>query len=192
MPWYTDELQLRSLSHTCRSLRAYALPLLWSVVQLATVRELGKLRDILRAAPHLAEYIRYFSFRWNMAYKEVDKCKRYPPEEGSLLDLAFLDRKVLWERTKGDRQVYDDKHGYSSMIDGCDLPYFYLRDGDVNNTFRQPSGSGPDEKGPDLRIRSSQDFDDCCVEIVNQLSSLQNFRWACEVTSMSLGVFEAL
>lgn len=40
--------QLRVLSHTCRSLRAYALPLLWGVVHVDTLDELGRLRDAPR------------------------------------------------------------------------------------------------------------------------------------------------
>lgn len=55
---------LRSLSNTCRKLRAFVLPELWATVDVATIDELGRLRETLRVSPSLALHIRQFSFLW--------------------------------------------------------------------------------------------------------------------------------
>lgn len=95
-----DTLQdLRALSHTCRSLRAHTLPLLWEVVHVKKVSELGRLRDALRDAPCIAALIRHVTFMWDMN-GDCFACKSYPKEHGSLLDMAFIDRGALWERTR--------------------------------------------------------------------------------------------
>lgn len=93
---------LWNLSHTCRSLRVFALPLLLSVVHLKEVSELGKLRDVLRSAPYIASHIRHFSFMWNMGSNtdELQKYESWPSDYGTLLDLAFEDRDELWQLTR--------------------------------------------------------------------------------------------
>lgn len=56
---------LRSLSNTCRKLRALALPALWSAVDVSTIDELGRLRETLRVNPSIALLIRQFPFMWS-------------------------------------------------------------------------------------------------------------------------------
>lgn len=90
---------LRALSHTCQRLRALTLPLLWSVVHIRRVCHLGKLRDVLRDAPHLALLIRHFAFVWQMN-DDIDDCHTYCSEYETVLDMAFIDRGALWERTR--------------------------------------------------------------------------------------------
>lgn len=51
---------------------------------------------------------------------------------------------------------------------------------------------GPDGKGEDCLIKSSQQLADSFTEIVSQLSSLEIFRWTSYVTPMPAGVCAAL
>lgn len=62
-------------------LREIALPRLWAIVQIHSLRELGQLRAILRASPEIAQHIRSFVFHW---VPDED-----PDGEGSALELAF-------------------------------------------------------------------------------------------------------
>lgn len=117
---------LRALSHTCRSLRAYTLPILWAVVHVETVHELGKLRDALRDAPHIAPLIRHFMFTWDMNEDE-DKCEPYPDEHGSLLDMAFIDRGALWQSM---RSVQD--HPLLFYPREAIRPFVYFTEGGEN------------------------------------------------------------
>lgn len=55
---------LRALSQTCRSLRAFTLPLLWSVVHVEELDELARLRETFRVSPHLARHVHCFCFSW--------------------------------------------------------------------------------------------------------------------------------
>lgn len=53
---------LRALSKTSRMLRAFAFPRLWSVVQIYSEEQLGRLRETLRVSPHIAQHIKSISF----------------------------------------------------------------------------------------------------------------------------------
>lgn len=55
---------LHSFAQTCRYLRAFALPSLWSVCHIRSVQQLRCIREALRASPHLARRIRSFSLAW--------------------------------------------------------------------------------------------------------------------------------
>lgn len=84
-------LAFRSLSHTCRSLREFALPLLWNDarwkdVVVENIRQLVKLRDALRLMPHLGALVEKFTFRW-WARFDGDGAEN---EQRSLLDMALL------------------------------------------------------------------------------------------------------
>lgn len=87
-----------ALSRTCRRLREVTLPLLWTEVDVWTVKELGLLSQLLKASPSIAPLVRCFSFRWQMDGDYFERCEHYPAKEGSLLDLAFRDRVKLWEK----------------------------------------------------------------------------------------------
>lgn len=67
---------LRGLSQMSRRLRHFALPLLCSAVRISTVYRLGKLRDVLREWPHLAQHVRQFTFSWKMG-GDASLCKSY-------------------------------------------------------------------------------------------------------------------
>lgn len=86
-------ISLRALSQTCKVLRELTLPLLWTNAHAVTIDDLGRLRETLRAAPHLASYIKRFSFCWNMNRTWQD-WERYPVSEGSL---------VTWRSEIADR-----------------------------------------------------------------------------------------
>lgn len=94
---------LRSLSQTCKSLRVFALPLLWTICQVKTVEELGRLRETLRASPAIASHVRHFSFSWNMG-GDYYKCDEYEAKEGTLLDLAFRNRCELWNSLRAEAE----------------------------------------------------------------------------------------
>lgn len=105
-PYYDDVanpdetlLTLRALSQTCRRLREFVLPLLWSVVQVRTMSELGRLRQTLRVSPGLATHVRSFSFVW-LAGGDYNKMCEYKKTEGSLLDMAFEDRWRRWDNLR--------------------------------------------------------------------------------------------
>lgn len=86
---------LRFLSQTCRSLRAYSLDLLWEVVHVKSIDELGRLRQTLRVSPHIARYVRCFCFIWWIP--DASWMDEYPEKEGTLLDFAFCDRQQVFE-----------------------------------------------------------------------------------------------
>lgn len=71
------------------------------------------------------------------------------------------------------------------------------RKGEAEPYHWEPAGAnvetvGPDGKDQDLRIKNPSDFNSYLTEIVSKLSALQMFGWACKVTPMPAGVFEAL
>lgn len=201
----------RTLSRTCRSLRAFVQPYLWEIVQFETVDELGKLAEALRAEPHLGAYIRHFKFSWWM---NVDSryCEPYPKEHGTLLDMAFIDRGELWDRARqefggllrGNRAEgwYFDHDGTRYNQPGMESELVLGKFKDDQPTSMEPEDveslainkerSGPDGLGEDARIKSAKDFDDVFSEVAAQLTSVQSFQWQSRVTPMPVGVFEAL
>lgn len=86
-------LLLRALSQTSQRLRNFTLPLLWSALRIETVATLGKVRDALRHQPHLAQYVRHFSFEWSTP-RSVNVQLERPEEPGTLLDFAFIDHTM--------------------------------------------------------------------------------------------------
>lgn len=200
---------LRSLSQTCRALRASTLPLLWSAVHVATVDETARLREILKISPSLAQHVRSFSFFWTMNGEAYDYQRNrpgdYAPKELTLLDLAFRDRPGMYNalRTKlgceskceediyGEFGLYFEHNGVKYQAPG---KYFLPLDqrGKSDPTFIQV-GSGPDGDGLDqLLIKSPEELVACLTEVVGQLRSLQTLGWSSPVLPMPLEVFNAV
>lgn len=180
---YTEEretlLLLRALSQTSRRSRAVALPLLWSVVEIEGVNALGKLRDTLRLMPHLAKHVRYFKFKWWL--RDEPTLQAYPDEYGSTLDMAFINRRALWNRIRRAAGVKPTDLRISFV-------YRYV-------TYVQPSSTeynGPDGEGQDPRIENASDFNDACAEVISSFKSLKGFSWDCKVTPIPSEVFEIL
>lgn len=177
-----DLRTLRALSQTCKFLRALALPVLWSVVHVDSVAQLGRLRETLRVSPQLGQLVRTFCFLW-WDYSGNDY-RHYPEQEGALLDMAFRDRRQMWEdlAKKHDCKISTRRNGHRS---------FRLH----GRVFQEPpieGSTGPDGNGEDLLIKSSEQFTRCIIEVVSQLSSLHAFGWSTGMTPMPLGVFNAL
>lgn len=207
---------LCALSQTCKRLHSFTLPLIWAVTDVFTVAELGKLREVLRTAPHIATHIRTFRFSWDMD-DDFGTCEGYTKEEaGSLLDLAFVDRQSLWEgllhKHNGKLECYggtedeDCTEGFTKWFDRDERRYVApgwtpsferQEDGRVWKEYdphtRNKRGNGPDGDGEDKLIKSSAEFNDCVTEIVSQLtSSLQTLGWECPVTTMAAEAVDAL
>lgn len=208
---------LRSLAQTCRSLRAVALPLLWCVVHIETIDQLGILRETLRVSPGIATLIRSSCFLWEMSLDRFVVCEPDPPEYGSLLDMAFRNRNEMWEsfgRKHRCEMVLEDPEGaeqhdsddegryYFDYQGACFLqpgppPYAVPGYRRLTDTLKPVDGrkfliSGPDSKGEDRLIKSADQFHACMTEIVQQLSAVEVFGWAGSVTPMSLDTLEAL
>lgn len=52
--------------------------------------------------------------------------------------------------------------------------------------------SGPDSAGEDPRIKTPEQLVDCLTDVVERLTSLEEFEWGTSTMPMSPGVFEAL
>lgn len=91
---------LRALSQTCQHLRAFTLPLVWTRVEVKTVRQLGQLRELLRAAPFIASFIKRFCFTWTMGgdVNMSDCCDIFHETLNmDILVCAFVDRIKIWD-----------------------------------------------------------------------------------------------
>lgn len=193
---------LRTLSQTCRSLRAYALALLWEVIHVDKVSELGRIREVLRASPDIGRHIRSFVFLWGVRgwCENID----YAPKEITLLDLAFSDRMRLWTDLKekrgccdswsADVKLYFRYQGIDYYAPGQSGTIGYREDGTPIYSPASPrtGGSGPDRKGEDEFIKSSQQCVDTLVEVVSQLKGLETFGWSSPILAMPVGVLGAL
>lgn len=208
---------MRALSQTSNSLRAFTLPILWAITPVETVREVGIIVDTLRSAPSIAPLVRHFALLWTMDH-DFDKCCPYSEEHGSLLDMAFIDRRALWDRaqmatgarvarsysSQGTACFAFDHDGVSYRQPGFSFAYDHCEK-DVHNcsscihrgrTWQtrksKEEGTGPDGKGEDPRIKNPDQLLECFTEVVSQLSSLETFQWSCAVMPMPQGVFDAL
>lgn len=189
---------LRSLSCTCKALRAVVLPILWSVCHIHTVHELGEIRDALRASPHLARCVRAFSFLW--CAPDADKLYWYAEDRGTLLELAFAsDRWQLWHDVAEEHgcEIEESSRGRYFVLDGKDFDEPGRPPMDVAASSGLPAHGrlgtrGPDGWGEDTRIKTPQQFNESIVEVVSQLTSLQSFAWDAAGIPVPQGAFDAL
>lgn len=161
-------------------------------MHVGTVAQLGKLRQVFKAVPELTHLVKMFSFGWSMDGDWV-KVKDYPAELGSLLELAFCDRRKIWAQLAHQRGCPIEMDDRSRIQDR----YF----GDGNTRFHEPGrhspagptrGSGPDGNGEDLHIKSAGELVDCINEIILQMTSLEKFLWHAEILPMPLEACNAL
>lgn len=190
-------MTLRALSQTSQRLRSLALPLLWSVLNIARVNQLGKLHEIFREQPHLAAHVKHSTFSWwsEEGLNDTEACKPPDEEHGSVLDMAFVDRGALWDRKRAEcgSTVYVSRAARVSYF--SQRAYLYVQPGTFskrNKASINPDRSGPDGVGQDPRIKSPKDFNQALDEIVPRFSCLTSFNWQCEATPMPLRVFQAL
>lgn len=188
--------------HIVGSVLSRALPMLWKFVQITTIEGLGKVRESLRAMPHLAAHVQHFSLHWWQSF-DTDVADQYGPEYGTSLDMAFSDRGAMWnrERRQLEGAVTVEDNGvsvyFANEYGNLEGPGRFLRqrsredDGDSDVEFLEVSG--PDGHGPDARIESPQDFKDCITEVLRQIgSSLRSFAWVSDITPMPMSAFAAL
>lgn len=184
--WRTQRKEARTLHalyQTCRLLRALLQPQLWAAVHVDSVARLGRLRETLRISPHLAQLVRCFHFSWE--YDDAVDLDVYPAEEGTLLDMAFRNRRNMW-------RDYAKKYKARIEPDNGWVQAFHHND----EKFQEPGITGgfkgPDGKGEDCRIKNPTQLIDSIVEVVAQLSVLETFHWDTEIMPMPAGVFDAL
>lgn len=201
---------LRSLSQTCRSLRAFTLTLLWSVVHVHTIDQLGRLRETLRVSPSIGKLVRSFCFSWHMDH-DTDACDHLPEHEGSLLDLAFRDRWTIWNQLRQDLGLeaeWIELEGGGPRVWGFakgDTCYHapgrpLLIDYDrwseeppvVDASRPRQGGKGPDGFGEDRLIKTPEQLNDCLSEVIEHLSRLETLGWSCAVTQMPQRACRAL
>lgn len=201
---------LRSLARTCRSLRAFAMPLLWSIVHVDSISELGRIRDILRLSPDIAKYIRCFCFLWNLDDPYgLTIYEDYPTSYGAILDMAFRDRTQMWKdlaQELGCEIERDPPESYFEINKGTSeakiIPepgqtyekadYGPSDDGRWDYDAPRVGTHGPDGDGEDKRIKNAEDFNSCILEIVSKLSCLETFGWSSIVTPIPVEVFAVL
>lgn len=198
--------QLLALSHTCRSLRVFALSVLWAKVQVRAVAELGTLRGILRASPCIAPRIHSFCFEWRI----TDELDLFPEETGSMLDLAFVNRYDVWK-------AWAARLGAEYEVDNSNLLYFRLPRNGRSQLIWAPGGyatqepaldehgqscfnpqmprlwvEGPDGNGEDRYIKIQRQLSECIVEVVAQLKSLETLDWRTPILPLPLEALAAL
>lgn len=204
---YESLADLFCLSHTCRHLRQLTLPKVWKSVEIVTVRQLGALRELLKAVPSIAPLIKSFRFFWTMDGDCLyGRLTAFRNVRDSLLELAFRNRLQLWSDimrqhgsefrlNKGGSELYREG-------DHCLPPGDELSSRAWKNVAQQGvaaydwlskrGGKGPDGDGEDVRVKSAADFVQCITEVVSMLSRLQTFGWETHVTPMPEGVFAVL
>lgn len=192
---------LFALSHTCKQLRAYCLPLLWRQLHVGTVDELGSLRDLFRDSPSLPLQVRNFTFSWNMGsdVKGWESQDAIAPPGVPLVELAFGDRIKYfteWDdritsavRRQGDALLGKDRPDYGPPPWEKDKGFVYLV---PTQPSLSVSGKGPDGFGEDKRIKNVEQLNECLSEVVESLANLEAFRWATFVMSVPEGVMQAL
>lgn len=202
---------LRSLTQTCRSLRAFAPPLLWAVVHVSTVEELGRIRETLKVSPEIASLIRSFVFSWDMD-EGYQVYEHYDAAEGSLLDLAFRNRTKMWNDLRKQHGC-KLKNNYAEAYEPCSAYRWFVhnkvefmepgqmppRKGcDPNDEVawddRKPriGANGPDGKGKDRFIKDPKDFNSCMDQIAAQLTSLETFGWCSSLAQIPTASFNTL
>lgn len=166
---------LRALSQTCRALRVHALPLLWNIVHIATLDELLRLRETLRASPDIAQHIRTFCF---VMVSEDALCERCTESKRDVF-VEAVDNAWLMSRLRKEQT------GQPSRDEGLGPP---------------PGRAAPCNVCP-LRARNltsqqraqrEEMLDACLVDVVQQLTSLTTFGWCTAALPMALGVCAAL
>lgn len=208
----------RALSETCKILRAIALPLLWSSIRVDSIAQLGRLRESIRVSAHLAQHVRSFTFAWTLAadkhaIRYINEEYQENAESLSLLELAFRNRSQMFaslahsygkelkriverEARNGSlhSKEYFDHPRYGGIHD-LDEPLL-LDDADPSLVesydWTAPRGIGPDGRGEDRHIKTSEQLTDCITEVVDQFKVLESFRWLSNVFAMPSGVFNAL
>lgn len=198
-----------ALSRVCRRLREVTLPVLWTKVNVWSIKELGRLRQLLRISPSIARRISTFRFAWQMGGDYWEVCDPYDQKEGTLLDLAFRDRLKMWEnvkKTHGCTVEYEDMGEDPAMVyfihDGkeyrapgeprevpgveyCGLPVY-------DYSARRVGGNGPDGEGRDKLIKTPKQFQESIMEVMGKLTRLEELEWDTPVTPMSKEVFDRL
>lgn len=200
--YFEHTADLRSVSHTCRRLREFALPLVWARVEVDSVRELGATWKLLRASPFIAPLIKSFRFQWGMGGDCEDlQLQAYPDAYGTTLDLAFLDRRHLFDgRMKELGSAVVCRDDYLEHFDRVYIPPG--EDPDWGTVREQGAaaydwlagegGRGPDGQGEDKLIKNPAQLTQCFVDILKSLSSLETFGWETGVTPMPRPVFDEL
>lgn len=194
--------ELRSLSQTCRRLREITLPLVWTQVEVTTVKQLGQLRETLRAQPHIALLIRSFRFFWDMG-GDGDPVTLAIFEEQEPLDLAFCDRLGLWDRIwkaglANEEMVSFFDHAGLSFDDWYSSPpgdhdFDALQAADTNYDWLVGKrGRGPDGYGEDELIKNAEELTHCLIGVIGSCASLETFGWETVVVPMLTGVFDVL
>lgn len=192
---------LRSLSQTCASLRAFTLPILWSIIHVSTIDEVGRLGELLKASPHLARHIKSFCFFWNMnpggeAYSQY-RYEEYGEGNMSMLQLAFSNRVRMWRellhKYKCSGAVADLQ--FRKVLGGGEVrpTLHFVHEGNKyycpaeppqiegEDRFKlrsydwnavQSRGTGPDGMGEDRLIKNGEQLIKCLEEVVEQIISM--------------------
>lgn len=105
------------------------------------MRELARLMEMLRVDPGIAEHIRSFSWIWLMG-GDYHKMNHYDASEGSLLDMAFKDRKQMWDElgAQNAKEISTDVGGSARSV-----AFFNLKNAAGKEvTFEEPGWQSTD------------------------------------------------